>query len=386
MTERSQTDRHDGRNRIRIAFLASTMVVGGAENVLIDVITRLPSEGFETALYFLKEAGPLGRELLQMGYSGVERLQRHRMDPLVLLRLARRLRLFSPHILFALDHHNVLLWGGVSSLIAGVPHRVVASHSTGRMNGAKNFRGSDRLFLSACDRVVALSPSHAAYLTATEGLDPAKIEIIENGIDTERFSGAGDREAVRAQLGVSAADRVVMMVAALRPEKAHEALLEAARGIVRERGNVKFVIVGDGERRGALEAMRNDLGLGGYVNFLGVRQDIPELLQAADVVVLPSHAAVETLPLALLEAMASGVPVIASAVGSVPDLIEHGRNGLLIRPADALGLRDAICHIIDNKEESDAIAARGRATVLSRYTSERMALGYASLFERLAAA
>jgi glycosyltransferase involved in cell wall biosynthesis len=366
--------------------VSSTFVVGGAEAVLINLITRLPKDRFDTALYFLKDAGPLGRELLQTGCDGVDRLQRHRMDPTVLFRLSRRLNSFSPDVLFALDHHNAMLWGGLSSLLSGVPRRVVASHSTGRMNGRKNFKGSDRFFLASVDAVVALSELHAQYLERHEGIDPAKIRIIENGIDVARYAetpAATALDALRKEVGVGTQDHVVMMVAALRPEKAHEALLMAARSIVASREGVKFLIVGDGARRAELERMRDDLDLGAYVTFLGVRSDVPALLAIADTVVLPSHPAVETLPMAVLEAMAAGVPVVASAVGSVPDLIEDKRNGLLIRPADANGLREAICYIIDNKEESVSLAEEARATVQEKYTIERMVSSYAALFERL---
>lgn len=362
------------------------MCVGGAENVLVDLVTRLSTERFETSLYFFRDAGPLGHDLLQRGYSGVEGLQRHRMDPTVLFRLARRLSAFAPHVLLALDHHNVMFWAGLSSLLAGVPRRVVASHSTGRMNGRRNFKGSDRLFIAGADTVVALSPSHARYLEQQETIDPARIEIIENGIDATRFDSPDPAAAARlhADLGIEEDDRVVVMVAALRPEKAHEALLEAAQSLTSTRGHMKFLVVGDGERRAELKRLRDAMKLERDVLFLGVRKDIPQLLALADVAVLPSHDAVETLPLAVLEAMAAGVPVVASAVGSVPDVIEHGRNGLLIRPADAIGLRDAICYIIDNKEESLALARRARNTVLERYTVDRMVSRYAALFERLA--
>jgi glycosyltransferase involved in cell wall biosynthesis len=136
--------------------------------------------------------------------------------------------------------------------------------------------------------------------------------------------------------------------------------------------------------RESLDSKREALGLAERVRFLGRRSDIPELLHLSDVLVLPSHPAVETLPMAVLEAMAAGVPVVASAVGSVPDIIENGKNGRLIAPADANGLVSAICHIFDNGQETQQIIRRARETVENRYTAERMASKYGELFERLA--
>ena len=256
------------------------------------------------------------------------------------------------------------------------------------MESRRSYTRLDRLLMRYTDAVVALSSAHAAYLESVEGVDPRKIVVIENGIDTGLYDGV-DEEVVtnlRGQLGIDAGDRVVVMVASLRPEKAHEALLEAAKTLVAERPDtgLKFLVVGEGPRRGMIETLRSRLGLENHVFLLGEREDIPEILRLSDILVLPSHAAVETLPLAILEAMAAGVPVVASAVGSVPDIIEDGRTGKLIAPADAVGLSKAICHIFDKREETQQIINKARETVRTRYTVERMVTGYEELFERLA--
>ncbi|UCG51096.1 MAG: glycosyltransferase, partial [Candidatus Latescibacterota bacterium] len=302
-------------------------------------------------------------------------------------RLVPRLKRFGPDILFSLDHHNAMFWGRLSSIAARVPRRVVVSHSTGRMDSRKSFTAFDRLLMRFTDRVVALSATHAAYLRDVEEVDAAKIVVIENGIDATRYEKAdrGVVDGLRRELGISDEHRVVAMVAALRPEKAHEALLEAADTLARDRPDLrlKLLIIGDGPRRGALEEMRNRLGLVSSVRFLGVRDDIPALLHLSDVLVLPSHPAVETLPLAVLEAMAAGTPVVASAVGSVPDIIEDGWNGRLIAPADAVGLSQAICHIFDKSQETQQIIEHARETVISRYTVQDMVSKYETLFESL---
>ena len=375
---------------IRIAFIASTLDVGGAENVLFDLVTRLPADRYEAEFLFLKTAGTVGERLVLRGIPHVDSIQRGRADPLLLARLASHLKSFSPQILFSIDHHNAMFWGRLASLMSHVPRRVVASHSTGRMESRRSYTRLDRLLMRYTDAVVALSSHHAAYLGQVEGIDARKIVIIENGIDTGRFENVDPSavEKLRHELGIEAGDRVVMMVASLRPEKAHEALLEAAKAIVvgRPGDAVKFLVVGEGPQRGAIETLRSSLGLEHRVNLLGERNDIPELLGLANVLVLPSHAAVETLPLAVLEAMAGGVPVVASAVGSVPEIIEDGRTGRLIAPADAVGLSEAICHIFDKHEETQQIISKARETVRARYTVGRMVSRYEELFERLAGA
>jgi len=373
-------------DKIAVSFVASTFAVGGSEHVMLELLTRLPEERFHKRLYLLREAGPIGGELLRSGIPGAERLQRNRWDPTAAARLFGHLRRNPPDILFVLDHHNAMFWGRLAGICAHVPSQVVASHATGKFGGKRNFRVCDRWLMEFTDRVVALSRAHARYLVEREAIPPAKIAVIENGVPVEQYShpGEGSLAELRQDLDLGPEDRVVIMVAALRPEKAHEVLLAAAKRLVAGRAGAKFLIVGDGPRRAELEALRDGLGLAREVIFLGVRHDVARLLHLADVLVLPSHPAVETLPLAVLEAMAAGVPVVASRVGSVPEVVLDGSTGVLIEPGDALALADAIRYIIENRDRAAEMAVRARDLVRKRFTVEQMVGRYQELFELLA--
>ncbi|UCG53490.1 MAG: hypothetical protein JSW58_08030, partial [Candidatus Latescibacterota bacterium] len=111
--------------KTKVAFIASTLVVGGAENVLLNLLSHLPDEKFDTKAYFLRAPGPVGSRIAEMGIACEHGLQQHRADPTVLLRLVPRLKRFGPDILFSLDHHNAMFWGRLSSIAARVPRRVV---------------------------------------------------------------------------------------------------------------------------------------------------------------------------------------------------------------------------------------------------------------------
>ena len=375
------------KEKIRVAVLVSTLPTGGAERVTFNVLTGLDPQRFESEVYFLKEPGTVGTKLLAQGVRGFPRLWRHRYDPLVVLRLSRRLRVFSPHIFLILHcHRNAMFWGGLCSFFADTGSRVIAVHHTGTMASHKNFENVDRWFLSSTRAIIALSKSHAEYLERVDGIEPRKITIIENGIVPELYNRTSPERvtALRQELGIAADHKVVMMVAGLRAEKAHESVIGAAKALTGDRPYLRFLIVGDGPRRRELEAMTERLGVRAHVIFLGERSDIPDLLHVANVLVLPSHNAVETLPLAIMEAMAAGVPVIASRVGSVPDMIVDGINGKLISPANAEELAAAITELIEKPELARAIADAGRRTVHERYTLEKMILNYTRLFERLA--
>lgn len=371
--------------KIRIAFVASSFVVGGAERVMLELITRLPGQKFESRMFFLKEPGPVGQELIDRGHQAETRFLRSKFDPMAIRRFSRRLRAFKPHIFFCLDHRNAILLGGLAAYAAGVPRRVVASHSTGRFGKKHNFSAAERIILRGMDRFVALSRAHAEYTRRCEGIDPKKITVIQNGIDLAACRDVDPVrvEAARLELGLDPGRPVVSMVAALRPEKAHEALLLAAKDLIVTHPDLTFLIVGDGSRREHLEKMASELQLGGHLKFLGVRGDVAVLLHLTSVLVLPSHPVVETLPLAVLEAMAAGVPVVASRVGSIPEVIEDGLNGRLISPADPKALAAAVAGLLGDEPARQAMAAAARRTVEERYSAEGMVAKYVEMFESL---
>ena len=370
--------------KIKIATLASTMPTGGAEIVTLNLFSHLDRNRFETEFYFLKGFGAIGEKLLRSGGKGYERLQHHRIDPVVCCRLAKRLRSFSPDILYMLScHRNAMFWGALCSSLTCRCKRIIAVHHTPTVNGDRNFALLDRLFLPSTSAIVAVSPSHARSLQFVERIDPRRIVVIENGIDQRRYEivDLTRVERLRAELMIGAEDKVVIMVAALRPHKGHETLLLAADKLVRAGHNFKFVIVGDGPRMEELNHMTIELGLQEHVVFLGERHDIPELLRLSDISVLPSPK--ETLPLFILESMAAGVPVIATPVGSVPDIIENDVNGKLVSPGDPDMLAEAIQRLARGAEYVDTIVSNAKTTIRDKYTLDRTLRKYEGLFERL---
>ena len=175
------------------------------------------------------------------------------------------------------------------------------------------------------------------------------------------------------------------MVAALRPEKAHEVLLDAVALMAAAGRRVRVVLAGEGPRRGALGQRAEALGINDRVDFLGIRRDVAQLLHASDVVVLPSHDVVETLPLSLLEAMACGIPVIASRVGSVPEVVIDGETGLLITPGNPAELGAAIAATLDDEAGARRRAELARERVETYYSVDRTASGYRQLFDEVMA-
>lgn len=372
-------------SEIRLTLVASTLALGGSERVMRSLFLRLPGHGFRLQLLLLRDPGPIGEELLAAGVPGSSRLARWSCDPLCLLRLIGCMRRFRPHIVLCLDHRNAMFWGRLAALLAGVPKRVVASHTTRRFGGGKSFGAAERLLMGMTDRVIALSQSHARHLIAEEGIAAEKVAVVENGVDVALFTrrGAGELSALRKRFGLSGREKVVVMVAGMRPEKAHEVLLAAMVEVRRALPGTVLLLVGGGPGKERVERLVAEWGLEEAVMLLGERGDVAELLGLADLAVLPSHPYVETLPLAILEAMAAGVPVVASSVGSIPELIEDGVTGRLVPPGDSKRLAEVIIAMLADEKAGKAMADRARIKVEQRYSLERMICRYATLFSSL---
>jgi glycosyltransferase involved in cell wall biosynthesis len=216
-------------------------------------------------------------------------------------------------------------------------------------------------------RIVANSAAAAQQLEM-EGVRRSRIRIIANGVQADRYSVRRPARPIRT----------VVTVANLRQEKAHEVLIEAAARLGPRHPNLRFLIVGDGPRRHALEALVAERGLGAHVEFRGHREDVAAVLGEADLFVLPSRS--EAFPNAAIEAMASGLPVIASAVGGLLDLIEPHRTGLLVPPDNPSSLAAAIEALLSAPQHAEALGNAARETVARRYSFERMVAAFEALY------
>jgi glycosyltransferase involved in cell wall biosynthesis len=369
-----------------VFFLASTLVLGGAEKVVKALAIGLPRYGFKPHILCLYGLGRIGMELSQRGISAHFGLIRSRFDPGGFIRLNRLFRGERNTILYTLDHHDALFWGAVASRGTGVRCRVTPVHSTGLWKKKGSFTFIDRLVLPRYDRVIALSSVHADYVVRQSGIDRSRIIVVNNGVDTERFKplpSPQHRGRVRESLSLAPDDYVVTIVAVLRPEKNHEMFLRAAARVRAHGRRGVFLIVGDGEEAGKLQSLTRELALDDIVRFTGTRDDIPSILAASDVSVLCSHPVVETFPLSVLEAMASGIPVVVTAVGSIPEMIEDGSEGFIVQPGDVRAFADALLLLGRDAGLRREMGVRARERAVSLFSEDRMVEKHASLFRSL---
>jgi glycosyltransferase involved in cell wall biosynthesis len=232
---------------------------------------------------------------------------------------------------------------------------------------------SPRVYTWLADRIVTTGEEGRTILIEQAGAAAERVEVVPTGVDTVRFAPeAADGRRIRRELRIADATPVVGIVAVVRRRKGHVVLLEAmASAALRERG-VQLLIAGEGPVRGPVEARAAELGLHGCAHFLGHREDVPDLLAACDVVVLPSILG-EGVPQTILQALALRRPVVASDVAGIRQVVRHDETGLLVPPEDPRALAEAIVRLLGDPETGRRLGAAGRALVLSRYSVAHMA-------------
>lgn len=253
-----------------------------------------------------------------------------------------------------------------AAAVAGVPVRVGSRREINPDKTAGQIVLQRQAY--RCAHAVVANSSAARRQLVAEGVAPGRIEVIANGIEVDRFA---PRTGVRPV-------RTIATVANLRKEKAHEVLLAAAARLLLHQPQLRFVIAGDGQRMSELRALAASLHIAANVTFLGHCEDVPALLADADAFVLPSRS--EAFPNGAIEAMAAGLPVVASAVGGLLDLIDDGETGVLVRPDDPVALADAIEALVLSPERAAAIGANARDAVTRRYSFDRMVRAFEDLY------
>jgi glycosyltransferase involved in cell wall biosynthesis len=255
---------------------------------------------------------------------------------------------------------------------------LAALHSTGWPDcvGPLN-----RLLTPITDGFIAVAKEHGRYLREVEGFPERKVFVIPNGVDVERFRPLPPDARLRQQLFLPPEAPVVGIVAALRAEKDHELFLRMAARVLRQAPACRFLIIGDGERRAELERLRQELGIGAAVHFLGTRSDVPELLALMDVAVLTSK--MEANPVTILEAMACGKPFVAPRIGSISETIIDGVTGYLVQPHEEEGFSSAVLRLLQSPNVAKQFGAAARQRVVEHFSLERMVQGYQDLLLHL---
>lgn len=375
---------------MRIVFVIGSLGNGGAESQLLMLMLGLIRRGVGLRLFVLEARGPLRAvveaadiPIIDGGYdSRSSRMFRMFLLVRALYRLVRQLRLVNATVV-----HGFLpltnLMAAVAGRMAGIGCVVTSRRAlNNHQDRVPGWRYLDRLTSSLSHVVTANSEAVRDDTLRREGGDPQKIHVIYNGLDASRFQEAKqNRGAVRRLLGLDDSHVAIIIVANLIPYKGHSELIDALARLLPKAPNLRLLVVGQDRGIGdVLKAQSEFLGVAGAIQWLGMRQDIPELLSAADIYVSASHE--EGFSNALLEALAAGKAVVATRVGGNPEMLEQGKLGLLVEPRDPGGLADALFELIADPARRGSLGEVAAQSVAQKYGVEKMVDQYVALYRR----
>jgi glycosyltransferase involved in cell wall biosynthesis len=355
-------------------------MIGGAEEMVLNLVRHLPQR-FEAVVVCIHEAGPIGREIAAAGAPvkvlgltpGVRR-------PIDVIKLRNVLFELAPDIV-----HTFLLTGSLygrfAAMLAGVPV-IVGSEVNIYEHKRRWHAWAERWLMHGTDAVVASAEAVREFYVRQIGAERSKIEVIYNAVDWSQLTTTVGRDEMRASLGIPANAPLAGIIARLTEQKAHRVLFEAVARQA-DLANVHLLVVGDGELRGDLRQRVESLGLQSRVHFAGARRDLGNVLTAIDVFVMPSLW--EGLPLSLVLAMGAGLPVVATAVAGIPEVVANGERGLLVAPGDVDGLGAALARVFGNAAERARLGEAARAFVRPRFGVDGYVRSITTLYDRLLA-
>jgi sugar transferase (PEP-CTERM/EpsH1 system associated) len=364
---------------MRILHIMDSLGVGGTEMGVANLVERT-RDRIDHVLCCVRHDGAIADRLRRGGTEVIVVGKAQGNDWRLPLRLARVCRRVSPDIVHTRN------WGSIEGIVAArlarVPIIIHGEHGreAADPDGTNRRRNRVRRLLAPfVDRVVTVSDQLRHWLTTQVGIRASKVTVLRNGVDTERFRRHPQRQRLRTAHGFSATDMVIGTVGRLDPVKNQAALLDALELLATEHPSLRMLIVGDGPERLMLQREITARGLGGRACLPGYCEDVPEMLNLMDVFVLPSLG--EGMCNTILEAMAVGLPVIATAVGGNPELVKDAVTGVLVPARDCRALAEAIARYATDTDARRQHGNAGHERVVREFTLHAAVERYVSLYK-----
>jgi sugar transferase (PEP-CTERM/EpsH1 system associated) len=367
-------------DRPTICHVIHALGVGGAE-VLVDQMIRRMQKDFRCIVAVLDEIGEIGNRLQEDGFI-VEHLHR---QPGIDRGCATRLRQFADREGAEILHAHQCTPFFQAMLSRGLTGRrpvVFTEHGRHFPDTPSRKRAIvNRMLLKRCDRLFGCGAAVRQALINNEGLPESRVEVIYNGVDLKALSKptAGARERIRAEFGYSANDFVVVQVARLHELKDHQTALKAVDEARHKIPGLRLLLAGDGDQRSAIKQTIRERGLDQTVTLAGTRKDIADLLSASDVFLLSSIS--EGIPLTVIEAMAARRPVVSTAVGGLPEIIEHGVSGMLAPSGDASSLAASLVQLYQNADLRNQMAEVAAGRAQEKFSLQGMLNSYRDVYD-----
>jgi len=348
----------------------------GGQRQSLFLVKELRQRGF--SVYFVVQpSSPLHQKALEANLPIIPLKIRHELDLTAILRLSLAMKRKKCLLVHFHDAHGLAV-GSAASSLAKVPLRIISRRVDFPVK--TNFL-SRRKYTKNIDAVVAISQGVKKVLVES-GLPSSKIKVIPSGIDFTPYQEASSSDYLRREFSFAADDYLVGMIAHLADHKGHKYLIRAAK-ILREKApKIKIIIVGEGPMRIELTKEVLDSGVEDIVFFLGFREDIPRLLSSLDLFVLSSY--LEGLGSIILDAMACRLPVVATRVGGIPEVVSHGQTGLLVPARSPSALAKAVLKLYNDRQLASRLGQQGYEVVHRKFSAESMAGKMIRLYEKLA--
>jgi glycosyltransferase involved in cell wall biosynthesis len=364
--------------RIKIVHLVTSLEVGGAQHNMIVGLPRLDPERYEHVICSISDRMQMAEQFRSLGFKVVSLGASRKSDLAVVLRLRALLMHHRPDILHTyLIHGNVL--GRVVGRLVGVP-KILSSELT--IGQTKLWgRIATKLTNPLVDAVEVNSETGGKAIAKSLGVPTEMIEVVLPGLDIDAFGSMENRDKIRAELGVDADKHLVLYIGRLRPVKGTEYGIKAFARAVNQNPNMHMALAGEGDQLKYLRQLVYELGIEEKISFLGVRNDLPELLSSADCVLIPSLT--EGFPRTAVEAMAAGRAVIATRVGGIPEAITHDETGILVPVKDVDAMATALVRLAGDKSLQAKLGAVARRHVEQNYSVEKYVARLDDIYSRL---
>jgi glycosyltransferase involved in cell wall biosynthesis len=360
------------RKPIRIVMLIDSFLAGGAERIAVEVACGLDRNQFKPSVIATRAGGPLQEKLQSAGVPHMVLGRRRGFAPLKLLKAHRAIA--GADILHA-HKFGSNMWGALLARTTGVP-LVVREPTFSGVRSKRRVLGY-RYWVAPVARRVICPTEVVARSLEEDGFSTQQIRVIPNGVPLDAALSTAE---ARAELGIDESALVVGIVARLRVEKAHEVLFRAVARIADGRPDLRLAVVGDGIRRVELTQLGLQLGIGERIVWAGERRDARRLISAFDVGVICSSW--EGLPVAALETMAAGVPLVATRVGTLPEVLA-GDAGVLVDVGDDKELAEALAQLLDDPQRAREIGTHGRDRIRRDHAFERMIGEFAGVYDEV---
>jgi len=358
-----------------VLLLVTDLELGGAPLIVKQLASRLDPERFEVTVACLGTVGAVAHDLRQMGIATWCLGARSVWDIGVFYRLSRLISHFRPDILHcSLVHANVV--GRLTGSLMQVPHIVASLHTAEQ--GKRWHLVAENLTCRMSELTICVSDSVANHVHQYSHVPLWRLRVIPNGIDTQRFADAEPIDP--KEIGLAQGKTTLIFVGRLDPVKRIDLFLRAGAQLAAEY-DLQLLVVGAGAELSHLEALTAELNLQDQVRFTGPRRDVERLLKMATVFVQPSRW--EGLPLSALEAMAAGLPIVATRTTGLIDLIEHDKTGLLVPVDNVDELATAIKSVISHPAKVAQLGQAAQEHVHEHFSVDKMVKAYTELFERL---